>query len=470
MKKLLFTIVFVLPYIIGVVGYRQAGEYWADSLYNSLALYLISMNSDSMNPFIEVARFWAPAMTASGLILAIKSAFNRLKDQFASMHADATAVYSDNQAGTLLLGTLKHGICSDGKLIKSAKSHVILFENDIDNVNFYQTNEKFFAGKDVHLRLEKMDSFLLKESKVHFFNANEIVARQYWKNRNLLPYMQSREVNVDIAIIGFGPMGQRMLQYGLLNNIYSNQQKITYHIFGDSEIYQQVYQQFPMMNRDEIHYHGADWRKEFRIFPDMDRVILTEEPDLDLVQYLIYVCKNTKIDYFSKGNIALEKLYKTDLLYGFGKAEEIYTEDNIKTNQLYRAAMELNYKYACLYGTGEAKDKEAAMQQEWDALDGFTKGSNIASADYHQIRVMVMEKRAADQDPITDEELAEGEHIRWSRFHYLNHWTYGIPANGKNKDPENKIHKCLVPFAELPEAEKRKDVEAVELLLELFKK
>lgn len=275
-------------------------------------------------------------------------------------------------------------------------------------------------------------------------------------------------MEVDIAIIGFGSLGQRMLHYGLLNNIYSKNQRITYHIFGDCSLYQQVYPEFPMMNQDKVIYHGADWQADFNVFATMERVIITEEPDLELVQDLLYTCRNTQIDYFSKGNVILEDLYKTDLLHGFGKAEEIYTEQNIKTNQLYRAAMELNYKYACLYGNAGTENKELAMQQEWDALDGFTKGSNIASADYHEIRKLVMSFMKGNGREMSKEELAYGEHVRWSRFHYLNHWTYGVPENGKNKDPQKKIHVCLVPFEELPEKEKQKDVEAVELLLELF--
>ncbi len=469
MKKVLYTIVFVIPFVLGVIGYRIEEILWGDSLYNSISLYVLSMKGDCMNPLIQISRFWAPAMTASGLIMAIKSVFGRIKEKLACMHSDSTVVYSDGQAGALLLSSLKHGVASDGKLHKSADAHVIMFENDIDNVNFYQTNKTFFETKKVYMRLEKMDSYLLKESKVKVFNTNEIIARKYWKDRNLLPYLQGREMSIDIAIIGFGSLGQRILQCGLLNNIYSNQQRITYHIFGDSQIYQQVYKKFPMMNQDQVCFYGEDWRSEFKVFSQMERVILTEEPDLELVQYLLYACKNTKIDYFSKGNIVLEDLYKTDQLCGFGKAEQVYTEENIKTNSLYLAAMELNYKYACLYGGNQSDDKERAMQQEWDKLDGFTKGSNIASADHHHIRVMVMEKCAAEGQPLTQEELAEGEHIRWSRFHYLNHWTYGVPENGKNKDPKNKIHVCLVPYDELSEEEKQKDVEAVELLLELFK-
>lgn len=468
MKKVLYGIVFVLPFIIGSIGYYVAGEALGDSMYNSLSLYVISLNSDSMNLLIEIARWTAPIMTASGLILAIKNAYYRLRKQVSCMHQDATAVYSDNSNGDLLVNTLKHGILSEKELIKGAHSHILMFENDVDNLNYYQTYHKYFENQMVYMKLEKTDSFLLKENTIHFFNTNEIIARQYWKERNLLEYLTPDQMNVDIAIMGFGALGQRMLQYGLLNNIYTTNQRITYHIFGDSRLYEKVYPTFPMMNQDTIIFHGEDWKKDFNLFSTMERMILTEEPDLELVQYLLHTCKNTKIDYFSKGNLVLESLYKTDLLYGYGKATNIYTEQNIKTDHLYQAAMELNYKYACLYGDVNTENKDLAMRQEWEVLDGFTKGSNIASADYHQIRKLVMAHMKELGREMTNDDLSEGEHIRWSRFHFLNHWTYGIPENGKNKDAIKRIHVCLVPYKDLPEAEKKKDLEAVELLLELF--
>ena len=156
------------------------------------------------------------------------------------------------------------------------------------------------------------------------------------------------------------------------------------------------------------------------------------------------------------------------MLCSFGYLEEIYTDDNIKKDALYRLAKELNYKYACMYGGVETSDREKAMEEEWEKLDGFTKASNIASADYHGIRVLLLQSLEKSGKTFTEDELSEAEHIRWSRFHYLNYWTYGIPENGKNKDAAHKIHKCLIPYEELPKEEKDKDYEAVKLLLDCF--
>ena len=52
--------------------------------------------------------------------------------------------------------------------------------------------------------------------------------------------------------------------------------------------------------------------------------------------------------------------------------------------------------------------------------------------------------------------LAELEHIRWCRYHYIHNWKYG-PVT----DSAKRVHNCLIPFSELSEEEKRKDVEAI---------
>ena len=108
------------------------------------------------------------------------------------------------------------------------------------------------------------------------------------------------------------------------------------------------------------------------------------------------------------------------------------------------------------------------MNIQWRKLNGFTKGSNIASVDYHNIRRQILKKAKEQGISYTNDELGMMEHIRWCRFHYINHWKYGIPDNGKAKDATKRIHICLVPYDELSEIDKKKDYDAVELLLELM--
>ena len=65
------------------------------------------------------------------------------------------------------------------------------------------------------------------------------------------------------------------------------------------------------------------------------------------------------------------------------------------------------------------------------------------------------------------EKLAELEHIRWCRYHYLNNWHYGIPENGKTKDLEKRIHCDLVPYSDLNEEAKERDRDNIRTLLSI---
>lgn len=222
-----------------------------------------------------------------------------------------------------------------------------------------------------------------------------------------------------------------------------------------------------LMNHDKIFFHGENWPKHIQLFTQMNRIIITDEPNMELLESLLYICNDAEIHYYNPGNILLETIYKKEQLISFGQYTDILTESNIKSDTLYRAAKELNYRYACLYGSvsGKEEQKKIEMEEQWALLDGFTKGSNIASADYHEIRKLLIHNAAPN---LSKQQLAQMEHIRWCRFHYLNHWTYGIPTNQKNKDAAKRIHTCLVPFEKLSKEEQQKDYEAVELLLKLM--
>ncbi|WP_295213325.1 RyR domain-containing protein [Ruminococcus sp.] len=106
---------------------------------------------------------------------------------------------------------------------------------------------------------------------------------------------------------------------------------------------------------------------------------------------------------------------------------------------MIETAKKLNEEYAANYGG----------KGTWEELSGFLKNSNISSADFNEVIAELSDRSET-------ENLAELEHIRWCRFHYLNYWKQGVPDNGKVKDIKNRIHKNLIPYAELSEDDKNK--------------
>ena len=469
-KKILWVLLFIMPFILGTIGYCMEGEALLDALYAAFVLYAVNPVSDASNWLIIIAKWFAPFVLASGLLMALQGIWQRMAESWIGLHKGAVAIYCDNEYGKLLAGNVKKGILVKEEKVRDVDEHILFFSDDIKNLNFYQQNEKFFREKKVYIQLNEMDSFLLRQNTIHFFHINEIIARQYWREHHLLPYLNGEKFSVKIAVVGFGELGQNILNYGLLNNIYDLDQQIEYHIWGNSCLYEHSMEGMDLMNGDRIIYHGENWQEQIQQFIEMDRIIITDEPQMELLQTFFYICNDAEIHYYDPGSALLENIYKKEHLVSFGRYTDILTESNIKDEELYHTAKELNYKYACLYGSvsGEADKKETEIEEQWELLDGFTKGSNIASADYHEIRRLLLTKAKKERKELPIEQLGRMEHIRWCRFHYLNHWSYGVPENGKNKDAVRKIHVCLLPFDKLTKEDQKKDYDAVEVLLGLM--
>jgi hypothetical protein len=184
----------------------------------------------------------------------------------------------------------------------------------------------------------------------------------------------------------------------------------------------------------------------------MNRVIVADGDILSIVQQLILEKTTLPVYCYNMDGTVVEQIFNCKTLHTFGDTSNILTEENVKTEKLYRMAKLLNYDY-CLRekkADREAKltdEDNAELESQWAELDGFTKGSNIARADFYWIECKCVDDGAAD------EYVLEMEHIRWCRYHYYNHWTY---KKGK-KDKINRTHGDLIPFKELPEDEKSKD-------------
>ena len=101
----------------------------------------------------------------------------------------------------------------------------------------------------------------------------------------------------------------------------------------------------------------------------------------------------------------------------------------------------LSVRYSGYNGNGTAHVDFDFADFEYSIMSGWKGGNNL-------------------------EKLAELEHIRWMRYHYIHNWKQGKVESG-TKDPENRIHADLIPYEELSESEKEKDRENVRILFSL---
>lgn len=475
-------------YVSMTAGYIMRGEVWYDACYYALQAFFMNFTTaEEGNIILFVGRFICPLLTATGLFVVLRSGLKKLADAWVSRMKNATAVYYDTEQMKELGKGFHRPILMGDKVNKKAKSHVLLLENDVDNLTFYEkVKDELKEGSKVYIRLENVESKLLKKSDVYYFNVNEIIARTYWKERNLQKYMKNGNLEVKIAILGFDALGQNLLDYGLMNNVYSLNQSVRYHIWGESRLYRNLLGEFDKMNEDTITYHDGDWWEALENLKEFDRIIVAQDVKEDILQTLLYLSCDAEIDFYNPEGVDLPELYLGDKLTGFGALKDILTEETIKTDKLYREAKEINYSYVVkdkkyMNKTGEytweRPDVEQVMEEQWNGLDGFTKGSNVACADYQHIRRLVMDALGMSETTLSEEEmemLSEMEHVRWSRYHYVNHWRFGekedmpLDSEGKkaNKDKARRLHTALVPYVELSEDVKDKDKDAIREMFE----
>ena len=112
------------------------------------------------------------------------------------------------------------------------------------------------------------------------------------------------------------------------------------------------------------------------------------------------------------------------------------------------------------------KEKGGPYDKPYEKLDEEGKASNIAAAsrmpEILALAGFVLEEGAAsvqEEKAVSEflelhiELLAEAEHQGWEEQKRMEGWVYGPPP----KDNEKRTHPLLVPYSELPEAEKEKD-------------
>lgn len=466
-KKILFFVLLIAPFMLGTIGYCIEGLALSDALYAAFALHAINPVIDEKNILIEFARWLCPLALACGVIIAVRELGSSFKNLFLSLSSDCVTIYSDNVFGEMLKNNIPHSILAADDTVYGNKNIIIMYSDQKTSLEFLANNKNKLQGKNIYVRSEHFDPLYIGSGNIRFFDLNGIIAREYWKIRDLTEYFSAQKTHIKIALIGFNELGEHILSGAVMNNVYSLDQCIEYHVWGESSVYRHLHSDLEMMNDDRIIYHEQALENEMHTLKEMDRIIVTDSDRYDLLAAIFELCTQNEIHCFSADGSLKNSVYNSnDKIKVFGNYSEILTYDNIITDKLYETAMELHYAYVL-----ESRDKTAdvfdaaEMEEEWEKLDGFTKMSNIASADYHDIRLHIM---AANGMKEANDTLSELEHIRWCRFLFLNHWKYGETASGK-KDSDNRIHPCLTAFSNLPPEIRKLDEDSVKTLLKLKK-
>ena len=466
--KLFKIIIFFLPLFIGTYGlYRVEHVSLNNALFYSFTMYFINYSDETKNLYTEIARWTAPIMTASTFILLINRIHFWFNNQMKLFRGNSIAVYGKTDEAVIFLNQLgKRGIEGDKSFV-SAESFILAGEES-ENFLFYKNNYHNLQNKKVYLKCSSIKDQNICNSKVKLFCLEEIAARFYWKHYCLYQCASEKKFHIKVVLIGFGKLGEELLNWGILDNIFHPEQQIEYHIFGEESGYLALHHQISNISDPIIFYDGF-WVDQLSVLENADRIILCEQKQqLQLIQNLLFCLREKRIDIFVDKCEGIHLFEKQDFVNLFYWKQESQRVENLFDEEILENAKRVNLRYAHIYEKVLENDKNKEL--EWEKLNSFTRYSNVIVADYHEIQLQILDMLEIPLNRIPKsifELFAELEHIRWCRYHYLNNWKYGIPQNGKNKDSVKRIHCDLKPYNQLTEIEKEKDRENIRILMSI---
>jgi hypothetical protein len=158
--------------------------------------------------------------------------------------------------------------------------------------------------------------------------------------------------------------------------------------------------------------------------------------------------------FFCTDNTDLPNLIPQDKVISLPSADSIYDYDVLVNYSLDEEAKKLhaeNVKKAKKLNTVDPNE-------EWKALSDFLRYSHRSRA------IHIPSKLHLSSLQMTVDQLSEEEHLRWNAFHFVNGWRHGSGTDGK-KDDDKKLHPHLVPYNELSQEDKDKDMRAIKNVL-----
>ena len=469
LRNLTRTILYVAPLILGVIGFSVIGqENLSDGLFQSVLFYFLNNTDTPSNIFIEIARWTAPLMTASWVLTALDKVRLAIRNRLVYLFRNSVAVYGNGEEAEYLLDQLGgSGIRGENYFLKADR--YIFAGEENENFALYERMKNQIGKKPVYLKSRNLE-YRKTDGNLVLFYPEETAARLYWKERNLYALAKEKNFQLKVAILGFNELGENLLRYGLTDNLFHPQQRIEYHIYGNSKEFRDLYHEISQI-QDPVIFHDEAWHTDLEFLQTADRIIVLD--DAQLLQKLCFSIPNVKADILLSQNANVETFVYADNVTIFNWKEKALAVGNIFRETLLENAKRINMRYEYNYSGGKLKESKKTMEQLWDKLSPFLKYSNISSADYHEIQRKMVEIDGLTPEKLTLPEnqdylarLAELEHHRWNRYHYLNNWKFGAGPDGKKNERE-RIHPLLIPYRGLDNENRRKDMSNLMTLFNL---
>ena len=151
-RKTWKPLLLLLPLLISLVGFLQAGESLLQALFNCVCMYTLNYQDIPANTLVELGRWLAPLATAGSVVLVVSALRRSFRNFLARCTRKSVAVYGAAQEQSFALKQLGlRGIALEDKPVKAHQ--YILLGTETENLAFYRENQTFFAKSKI---LEKV--------------------------------------------------------------------------------------------------------------------------------------------------------------------------------------------------------------------------------------------------------------------------------------------------------------------------
>lgn len=485
---------FLIPFALGVWGFsKEYGSFSPGAIYSAIRLYSFNMDlgPNKSNPVLWIAFFLAIMVTTNLIFInttRLRSRFNlwritRQADKCINVLGDEEYIRLFRQSN---LTSKKTIISSEEIQAFNAKDIVIFGKNNVETLKLFEKNKlKIQKTSNVHLNLEQTSSWHhLSIANLHLFGIYDNISKLFWREHSLLSPQK-------VIFIGFGGLGQALLTHALQNNVASLNNELVYHeyhVIGEASKYLQLHTElhnFVSMNesqpnKDSLFIHQTLW-DDLELLKNADRIIFCDD---SLVQNTIHLQtfrdhvnyeaqKGELFAYLEINNPIMDIHHKLNIT-PIHSMKDLFSIDAVIMDELQLLAKCIHEQYN---KSVEEENQAKGIRIEntlWSDLDSFTIQSNEAQAEHIYVKLKMLKLVISPNSESTIsaedfkkqielydlERLAEVEHIRWCRFHWINNWRYSLEIEG-NKNIQRRLHKCLIPYAQLNREMKEYDREAI---------
>lgn len=455
-----------LPLILGLIGLLSAGESFGNSLYSSLSMYLLQYQSEGANFLTNLARWTAPLATILGVLSSIPYVRESFNNFMRWRAGKSVAVYGSCPEKKLLLAQLgRRAIEGKSRFVRAGR--YVLLGDEADNFLFWAEHHSRLEFVPVYLRCRCLPSQSVSDPMLRLFCPEETAARLFWPERCLFELSSGCGHHMRIVLLGFGCLGEELLNFALLDNVFSPNQQIEYHVFGDCSAFTGAHSQLSETG-DAVIAHSEPWYESLTLLDEAQAVIVLEqENQLEMLKNLLLALNRPEIDVFDAGGGECELLPGRERLRLFAWRERAFSPKYIFSDAMTERAKRINARFSAARSASETPE---VSHERWLELDTFTRYSLISQADYHDIRLKMLAFIGKPPDPevLSPElldQLAQLEHLRLCRYYYMNNYRPGVPESGAREDPLRRIATFLVPYGALPDEEKSLRLETVRALL-----